>query len=492
MNFSPDYENYKDRHIDADVSRAIIDLRSVSGNTMDLNVMFIRINGVRCAVVTIEGMVSTSSLSELVFRPLMEVSLDEKQGANAVFEFLTEDSLLAAERKTVFTYGEVLQYLFSGFCVIITDTISKAVVYGIQGYDKRSVSSPQSEQTIRGAQDSFTETIRTNLSLVRRRLKTPSLRFEMMQIGEKSSTDVCLLYLTDRASPDIVDKLRSKLSKIKLDNILTGGYIEPFIDESYDESIFSALMSTERPDLVCTRLNEGKVAILIDGTPFCIICPSLFSENFQTMDDYCTKSFYTTFSRWIKYVSFFLAVAFPGLYVALVMFHPEIFTLKLLLNLDISEEATPYPLVVEVIMLMLLFEIMREAGLRLPKAIGSAVSIVGGLIIGDAAVKSGIISAPLLIVVGITATASFVIPSIYQPVSILRIAFIFAGGFAGLFGISVCTVLLIANICAMNDFSISFTAPVVPFYSNGIKDVVSRRSFQSFAKTTSTVEDYKE
>lgn len=491
MEHSPDYSDYKNTKIAADVDKAMLDLRTCTGNTMDLNIMNININGVKAAVVTIEGMVSTSSMAELVFRPLMHAQIKENS-SESLYEFLTEKSLLAAERAAVYTYGEVIQRLFSGFCVIFTDGLPKAVAYGIQGYDKRSVSAPESEQTLRGSQDSFTETIRTNLSLVRRRLKTPSLRFEMMQIGEKSSTDVCMMYLCDRASSEIVDRIRSSLSKIKLDTVLSTGYVEPFIDSSYSKSVFSSFISSQRPDLVCSRLNEGKLCILVDGTPYCLICPSLFSENFQSMDDYCSKPFYACFSKWLKYISFFLAVAFPGLYTAMVMFHPEFFTLKLLLNLAVSEEATPYPLVIEIVMLMVLFEIMREAGLRLPKPVGSSVSIVGGLIIGDAAVKSGLVSAPLLIVVGITATASFVIPNLYQPVSILRLVFILAGGFAGLFGIGVCTVVVLANICAMNDFAVSYTAPVMPFYAKGINDVVTRRSFKSYEKTKSTVEEYKE
>ena len=313
----------------------------------------------------------------------------------------------------------------------------------------------------------------------------------MTQIGETTSTDVCMMYLEDRAAPEMVQRIRSKLSKIKLDTILTTGYIEPFIDDGYEKSIFSSIAKTERPDMVCTKLNQGKVCILVDGTPFCLICPTLFVENFHTMDDFCSKAYYATFIRWIKYLAFFLAVIFPGLYVALVMFHPEVFTLKLLLNLAASEEATPYPLVLEVIVLMLMFEVMREAGLRLPKSVGSAGSIVGGLIIGDAAVKSGIISAPLLIVLGITATASFAIPNLNQSITILRLIFILAGGSSGLFGISVCLILVLTNIGAMNDFYISYTAPLAPFYPKGAKDVLSRCQFRWYEKHHSTVEEYR-
>ena len=402
---TPDFRNYKNAEIDKTIDAAMTSLRTITGNSMDLNIMNVKICSVSCALVSIEGMISTSAMSELIFRPIMELSARKSKGnAEQVFDFLTKESLLAAERKTVFNYGDVIQFLFSGFAVIFVEGLSKAVVYGIQGYDKRSVSEPASEQTIMCAQDSFTETIRTNISLVRRRMKTPSLRFEMMQIGKRSSTDVCMVYMSDRASSDAVDRLRKQLKGIKLDTVLTSGYIEPFIDEGFGSSVFSQMAYSERPDMICTRLNQGRICVFVDGTPFVLICPSLFAENFQTMDDFAEKPFYVTFMRWLKYIAFFLAVAFPGLYVALASFHPEVFTLKLLLNLAVSEESTPYPLTVEVLVLMLLFEIMKEAGLRLPKPVGSTVSIVGGLIIGDAAVKSGLVSAPLLIVVGITIT----------------------------------------------------------------------------------------
>ena len=204
---TPDFRNYKNAEIDKTIDAAMTSLRTITGNSMDLNIMNVKICSVSCALVSIEGMISTSAMSELIFRPIMELSAQKSKGnAEQVFDFLTKESLLAAERKTVFNYGDVIQFLFSGFAVIFVEGLSKAVVYGIQGYDKRSVSEPASEQTIMCAQDSFTETIRTNISLVRRRMKTPSLRFEMMQIGKRSSTDVCMVYMSDRASSDAAEE----------------------------------------------------------------------------------------------------------------------------------------------------------------------------------------------------------------------------------------------------------------------------------------------
>ncbi len=481
-----DNEKNKELLLPPDLEQALGELRTLCGDSADLNIMKVQICTVRCAVVTIEGLVSTSAMADLVFQPLMDLKFCSD--ANGVYDFLTQKSLLATDRKTVNTCSEAFRLLFSGFCVILVDGLSKAVALGIQGFEKRSITTPDSEQTVRGSQDSFNEVIRNNLALVRLRMKTPTLRYEMLQCGKRSQTDVCMMYLSDRVDPQMVGTVRERLRSITLDTVLSSGYIEPFVDGNYRKSFFSSVMTTQRPDMTCVRLNEGRICILVDGSPFCLVCPSLFVDSFETMDDYCTKSYYATFIRWLKYFAFLLAVGLPGLYLALVMFHPEAFTLKLLLNLYVSEEATPFPLAVEMTLLVVMFEIMREAGIRLPKSIGGAVSIVGGLIVGDAAVKSGLISVPLLIVVGITATSAFVIPQLDQQISVLRLVFILAGSTAGLFGLSVCAVLFTANACAMDEFSVSYLAPLSPLSKSHIGDALFRQSFQRYAKRQGTVE----
>ncbi|NLZ45595.1 MAG: spore germination protein, partial [Clostridiales bacterium] len=462
--------------------------RTIMDNSMDLNIMEVEISGHKCAVITIESMISTVSMSQIVFGYLMDFKTPDCTGQR-IFDFITKESLLTTERKTIYTYGDLTRFAYSGFGVILIDGISKAVVLGIQGYDKRSIAEPTGEMSIKGAQEGFTEVIRTNISLIRRRLKTPTLKFEMMQIGSKSKTDVCIAYISDKASSKYVDRIRRKLSKIKLETVLTSGYIQPFL-EGRKKSIFSDSLTTERPDVFCTKLNEGKVGILIDGTPYTIVCPSVFSENFMTMDDYATKPFYSTYIRLVRYASFFLAVIMPGLYVALVTFHPETFTHKLLLILAISEETTPYPLFMEVFIIMIMYEILREAGIRLPRAVGGAVSIVGGLIIGDAAVKSGLVAAPILILIGLTATSSFVIPTINEQTSILRLLFIIAGGTLGLFGIGIASSFLIINVCAMNTFGIPYSAPLSPYTNSAFKEAIIRPSFRKFAKKKGNIKDY--
>ncbi|WP_028506421.1 spore germination protein [Ruminococcus sp. FC2018] len=476
-----------DEALSADIETTLSKLKELCGETDDLNIMRVRVGRVECAAITAEGQVSNSAAGDLIFQPLMYLNACD---AHEVADFLMESSLLSTQRSKVSNYRELVELMFSGFCIVLADGWAKGVAFGAQGFEKRSVSPPDSEQTVYGPQDSFNETVRNNISLIRRRLKTPFLKFEMIKCGRRSRTDVCIIYMRDKASARMVAQIRKRLKDTGLDTVLSGGYIEPFVDGAYNKSFFPGVTYTQRPDAACLHLNEGRVCILVDGSPFCLVCPALFSDSFRTMDDMSAKPGYATFIRWLKYFAFVLAVALPGLYVALVMYHPEAFALKLLLNLYVSEEATPFPLPVEMTVLVLMFEIMREAGIRLPKAVGGAVSIVGGLIIGDAAVKSGLISVPLLIVVGITATSAFVIPRLDRQITLLRIVFIIAASTSGLFGVSLCCILFMSNICAMNDLNVSFLSPLSPINKRRVGEVFFRRSFRGYAARHSTVTDF--
>ncbi len=484
------YENYETAPLAASLSDKILDIKTICGNTADLNIMEVEIQGVKCAVVTIENMLSTLCISQEIFKYLMAFRAENCDG-ETIYRYLTTQSLLSTERSTVFTYGDLLRFAFSGFGVILADNLNKGVVFGVQGYDKRSVSEPTSDVNVKGSKEGFIEVVRTNISLVRRKFKSPALRFELFQVGKLSKTDVAIAYVEGRADSEVVDKVRKSLKSIKLDTVLTSSYVSGFLEQD-KKSIFSSLYTTERPDVLCAKLNEGRVGILIDGTPYAIVCPCVFAENFYTMDDYASKPFYATYLRILKYICFFVTVALPGVYVALATYHPETFSHKLLLNLSASEEATPYPLYIEVFIMMIFYEIMREAGIRLPRAVGGAVSIMGGLIIGDAAVKSGLVSGAILIIIGITATASFVVPNLNEQTTILRLVFILAGGISGLFGLGVAFGVLIFNICAMDDFKVPYTAPFTPLFPKALLHTFVRADFKELEKGHSTIKNLKQ
>lgn len=464
-------------------------IKALAGDTADLNITELDNKGSSLLVISAEGMAGSLLINEILSAPLSEIISDESiKGGEQTVSCLFEKLLICADKAYVTTIDELMTRLFSGFCIIVCDGCSKAIAAGTQGFASRSVSLPIADQSVYGPQEGFTESIRVNISAIRRRMKTPKLRFELIQTGGLSKTDTAICYIEGRADRKAISKIRREINGIKLDTVLSCGYIRPFVEKGYSLTLFSPSRLTERPDSVCAALNVGRIAILTDGTPFAIIIPAFFSEHFITPDDYVQKPLYVAFIRVLKFFAFFLATLFPGIYAASV-FEPEGFAFKLLLNLYSAEESSQFPLGTEVLIVTVLLEILREAGIRLPKAVGSAVSIVGGLIIGDAAVKCGIISAPLLILVGLTATSSFVIPEISAQTSIIRFIFIIAGSFAGMTGLACALAMVTANVCAMDELSAIYTSPIIPVDIQRIKNVLMRKSFKTLQKSKTKADD---
>ncbi|MBR5486163.1 MAG: spore germination protein [Oscillospiraceae bacterium] len=471
----------------SELEKNILKIRQLFGNSSDFLDRQIEICGTKAALIMCEGMVSSQVYSEMLAEPLTNLKL-EKNGAEALAEWIRSRSILAAEQREFSTFNELFRYIMSGFVVILIDGINYGTACGLQGFQYRSVSEPSSEMNLRGSREAFAEPIRINQSLIRRRIKSPTLRFELFPIGQKSQTDISLIYLSDRVSPKLLREVKYRLSKVTPDVILNAGYIQPFLEER-PFSFFSEINVTERPDTLCAKINEGRIGILVDGTPFALIVPYFFSENFQSMDDYAYHPFYAAFIRCLKYLSFIISIMLPGIYVAVATFHPELLPSALMFNIAVSEETAPFPLIAEALIIHLIYEIMREAGLRLPKGIGHAVGIVGGLVIGDAAVTSGLIGAPMVMVVALTAISSFVIPTLYETVAILKFLFILIGGSLGLFGISLGFAAVLMNICSVNYFGIPYSAPISPFSAAAMRDVIYRESWKNLGKKVFRVQD---
>lgn len=479
--------NTKEKRIFASLEKTLAELKNMFGESQDLNIARVSVEGVKCAVVTIEGMVAPKDLAELLFDPIMEY---KKRNADAedVFKFFSEEGIFSNDEKVVNLFSEAAEYLCSGFALVFVHGVARGMAYGAQGFAIRSLSEPATEANLKGAKEAFIENIRTNMSLIRRRVKNPNLRFEYLKAGKTSKTVLCLVYIEGKTPERLRNMIKQKVHKIGLDMVLTSGNVEPFL--AADEgSFFSSVSTTERPDVVASKIGEGRAAILIDGVPFALVCPTLFIENFQTVDDYSEKPYYATYMRWIRFAAFFIATMLPGLYLAAATHHPEVLARALLLNLIANAENTPFSLFAEMLIVILMFEILREAGLRLPKTIGGAVSIVGGLVIGDAAVTSGLISAPLLIVIGITATSAFVVPSLNSQTTILRILNVIVGGLFGFFGIAVVMALLLVNACVTDSFAVPYTAPVFPLTVRAMRDVITRRTFLKLQKFEANIDE---
>lgn len=472
----------------ASLSDNMIKIRGLCGNSSDLTDRRIEVGGVEMAVLISEGMVSLATFSEIMAEPLMNSGLGPDSTPQEVLQFTRTLSLLGMDQKEFYTYAELFTFLDSGFAVLLIEGEALGVACGMQGFSFRSISEPSSEVNVRGSREGFVEPMRINMTMIRRRIKSPALRFEITSCGVRSKTDICLVYMSDTVSGSLLDKVRGRLRSAKLDVVLESGYLEPFLEEG-PLSLFPGVGTTERPDTLVAKICEGRVAVLVDGTPFALITPYLFNENFQSIDDYTHRPYYATFIRFLKYAAFFLTILLPGAYVALATFDPELFPNALLFNIATSEESTPFPLMFEALIIHFIYELMREAGLRLPRPIGHAVSIVGALVIGDAAVTAGLIGAPMVMVVAVTAISSFVIPTLYQSITVLRFAFILIGGTLGVFGITLGLTAMLCNLCAKRPMGIPETAPASPFSAYPMRDIFTRVSWRTLGQQQLQVQD---
>jgi len=376
---------------------------------------------------------------------------------------------------TVTEFGSLYKSLLSGEAVIVLDGCDFAYCADIRMWKSRDISESTNQTSIRGPRESFNETLRTNTSLVRRRIKDPRLRLETHTIGSITKTDVTIMYINGITKPSVIDTARSRLKAIQIDSILDSGYIEELIEDG-KYSLFPTVYNTELPDNVASQLLEGKVAIMVDGTPHALLVPTQMVTFFQSTDDYYQRSFYASLLRILRLISFFISMLLPSLYIAITTFHRDMLPTSLLISLAAQREGVPFPAFVEAFMMEVTFEILREAGLRMPKATGQAVSVVGTLVIGQAAVEAGIVSAAMVIVVAVTAISTFTVPgySMSIPIRIMRFVFMIVAASFGLFGIFMIIFVLLLHLCALRSFGEPYMSPISPYQSTGMGDSLLR------------------
>ncbi len=481
--------DYKKQRIYADLEQNLNYIKKITGHSTDILVNEFVTGGIKCAFLCCDGMLSSRTAADMVLAPITD--LPKQANAQGLFDYIQAHMLLSADRSNPDNYGDLLRLIHSGFAVFVAEGANAALAFGVQGFSTRGVQEPSGEGNILGSHEGFSETIRTNLSLIRRRLKTPELVTKMMTKGSKSNTEICLCYMKDRVPPRLLERIMKSLDEISLETILSTGYIRPFVEKKSFE-LFNSTGLTERPDVVCSKLIEGRAVILVDGVPYGIIIPRLLCESFHTIDDYAHKPFYAVFLRWIRYGAFILSFLLPAVYTAIAMYHPELLNSTLLMLLAEEEKNAPLSLLTEAFIVLIMYEIIREAGVRLPKPVGGAVSIISGLIIGDAAVKSGLVSTPLLTITALSVLGGLVVPDLNPQITLLRFAFLAVGGILGFFGISILACAVLTNICGTEDYGFPFTAPISPFSSKGMGDTLFRMGFRKMQNRNFTVEEYHE
>lgn len=410
------------------------------------------------ALVFIDGLVNSDAITEGILKPLLSFrTLDEKPSGNPAnaFEDIQRTVLCNADMDVKETLSELIADCLTGNTMLLMDGVAKGIMVSTKGWEKRGVSEPQTESVIRGPREGFTENLRTNTALIRRKIKSPQLRMDHVIVGRKTLTDVCIIYLDHVADPKVIDEIKRRLEGPQVDSVLDAGYIEQYMEDA-PFSLFATIGYTEKPDVAAAKVLEGRVAIVTDGSPFVLTAPMLFIESFQTSEDYYIRPFFAAFARLLRYFAFILTVYAPAIYIALTTYHQEFIPTTLLLTIAKAREGTPFPAFLEALIMVFSFEILREAGLRLPRPVGQAISIVGALIMGDAAVSAGLVGAPLVITVAMTAVTGFLVPMQSDVASLLRLISMTLAAVLGGYGIAMGLIATLVYLAALKSFGVPY------------------------------------
>lgn len=446
-------------------------LKTVYADCSDVVFHPFRIGGNRNAVIVyMDGLSNSELIDQHVLLPLMKV-----QPENVEDEPLIEDLLTVAHTAEVKRFPELFGQISSGNPVLLAEGSGSATALALAKWEKRNIDEPMAESVVRGPREGFTETLQVNASMLRRRIRSPKLKMKPMTIGRYTQTKVVIAYIEGIADPGLIEEAVARIDRIDIDGVLESNYIEEMI-EDYPLSPFPQLATTERPDVAGAALLEGRVVILVDGSPFTLIAPTTLYALLQSPEDYYQRYMIASAIRWLRYFFVGVALLAPSLYVAVVTYHQEMIPSQLLLTLAKSREEIPFPALVEALLMEITFEGLREAGVRLPKQVGAAVSIVGALVIGQAATAAGLVSSPMVMVVAITGIASFMIPhfSIGISLRLLRFPIMILAGMLGLLGLMIGVVVIYIHLCSLRSFGVPYLSPITPMKNRDLKDALLR------------------
>jgi spore germination protein len=430
----------------------------------------------KAAIVYIDGMADKVILDNFVLESVM---LKSERVENVMQ--IKDNLLTVSDMREVLKLSEGVNAILSGDTIMFIEGIPALYVIASRSWPNRGVTEPSGETVIRGGRDGFTETIRFNTALIRRRIRDSRLKIKPKTVGVRSKTDVAIIYIDDIVNQDVLKKVLERMETIKIDAVLDSGYIEQFIEDD-KWSPFPQMQSTEKPDVVAAGLYEGRVAIIVDNSPFAIIVPATLPTLFQTPDDYYQRWMNSSILRLVRFSAILLALVLPALYISVTSFHTSIIPSKLAYSIAASREGVPFPAFVETIIMEVSLAFLIEAVVRLPKAVGSTIGIVGGLILGQSAVSAGIVSPIMIIIVSITAIASFITPN-YEVSSAFRLSrffLIICSSIIGLYGIALGLILLLIHLVKLKSFGIPYLSPLVHPHKKDMKDTFIRAPITVF------------
>lgn len=451
------------------MKKLIEQLKKDTGQSPDIVVRYVNINNQTIAIVFNETLSSSEAINDFILKGLSNLIIEKVDTPDLYQELL--DTLSASNLVEITTYKEILNLIYKGFTILLIDNDKYLAIETRASLD-RSISSAETETSITGPKDAFTENINQNIGLIRKRIRSENLFLEKSYIGKESKTNIGICYMNTIADINLVNKIKKQLESINIDGIIDSGYIRENLVKN--DSFFPVVNSTERPDVVAQALLEGKVAIVVDNSPYVLIMPSFFIDFFHTPDDYYQKSINITFIRIVRLLAFTIAIFLPAFYISVTTHNPNSIPINILINFSAQRMNVPFPAFIEAILMILSFEILRESDTRIPSKMGTSVSILGGLVLGEAAVSAGIISPIMIIVIAISAISglAFTNMSLIYSIRYWRIIALIISAFFGIYGMFIALMLLVTKLCSIDSFGYPYMSPFSPIIKSELKDSI--------------------
>lgn len=473
--------------IPAQRAQAVHALRALMGFARDLHTRHMRLaGGMRVTVAVIDGLVDDQLIHQFLLAPLARAPRNSTGTPDAVVRWLLGRGLQGTQLRLAGTLRELALELHRGSAMVLVDGTSQALIVDLSGYEHRLPEEPSSEVVTRGPREGFTEVLRTNVAAVRRRLADHRLRVETFEVGRLSHSRGALLYVLGRADPRVVEWLRRRLASVDLDAVVDTSQLASYLS-SRPWSPFLQYRSTERPEVCAAALGEGRVAMILDGTPFAVIAPSSFWDLLHSPDDYYLRWPFASAIRLLRLGSVFFSLGGLALYVAVLNYHHELVPTSLLVTIVTSRAAVPYPTLIEALILNLGFDLLREAGARMPQGIGGALTVVGALVVGDAMVRGGLASAPMVVLVAIAAVSTLALPTfaVTVPFRLLSYLLLVLGSTFGLFGVAVGATIIAGHVATLESAGKPFLSPVAPWRGKAmVEDTILRLPWRLHRRPT--------
>ncbi len=461
-------------------------IRELFSKSSDILVRPVKINqnNITVHIFCVDGLTDAQLVDEAIFRSLaLDQYISRYNTEREVMDYLQSGGVYHVFTEEEGDYEQLLKAVLSGNLALIFDQEKKAIIYDIKKFEKRSVSDPTEEGVVKGAKDSFIEVIRMNTALIRRRIRSEYLVIESLSAGKLSKTDMALCYISNIVNMDTVNKIRQTIQSINIDNISTPAFIEEYLIEN-KKSLFPQIMYSQRPDRISANLSDGRIAIIVDGIPFVYLLPCQLPMLLQSPDDYANHFFIGSALRILRYIAMAITLFLPAFYIAATTYQNQMLPVQLALSTQAAKQNVPFSSASEVLGLLLAFEILIEAGLRLPKAIGTAMSILGGIVVGQSAVAANIVSPLVVVIVSLAGIAGFMMPNqdLSNGIRVIRFLFAFLAAAGGFFGLAVGLILLLTHLCSLDNYGVAYISPFVDIDESNHKDTIFRFPVKYFRK----------